>query len=153
MAKIVNESQQVRAGAVYPISVYSRIVSVELTVAQGWGWTYVVTPIVGNRVWLLSAKVWTQVMVVNAAQGIHFNLWAGGPGDVSLADVTTWDRLMPKNDNMNMMMTWSITDGSLGFEWDLSRLFVGESRRFAMTGTRIGPDAALLQASFQIAEG
>lgn len=153
MPIIVNEGQQVRAGAVYPISVYSRVVSVDLAVAQAWGWTYVVTPVMGNRVWLLGIKVWPQVMAINAAQGIDFELFDGGPGDVSLADVQTWDRLLPKVNNTNVMVPWAITDGSAGFEWDLSRLFVGESRRFALVGTRTGPDAALLQVSFRIAEG
>lgn len=153
MAFTINQSQQIRSGAVYPISAYSRVVSVELAVADPWGWTYVVTPVVGDRVWLLGVKVWMQRVAVDLTQLTSFSIYAGGGRNSSLQDVITWENVLPKINNAGQMISWHQYDGSTGFEWDLSKKYEGDSRRFALVGTRTGLGGRLIQASFLIAEG
>jgi len=154
MAKIVvARDQQAEMRRLHPKPAYSRIVSVELLVSQGWGWQYVVTPVLGDKLWLLGVDVWPAVKAVNFDQYSEFVLYAGGGRQVSLDDVLQWDVVMPIFDNQSRLVTWRITDGSSGFHWQLAKHYEGDNRRFALVGFRVAEDPSTLQASFHISEG
>jgi len=153
MAFVVNRDQQVYTGGLAPKAAYSRIVSVRLIVSQVAGWQYVVTPVIGNKVWLLGLKVWSEQKAVDNGQLSYFEVYAGGGRDVVIADVINWERILPMVDNANILQHWQIMDGERGYDWQFQRLYVGEQRRFALVGFRVGQDISLLQASFHISEG
>lgn len=154
MSPIVNRSQQVYRGAVYPISAYSRVVSIELTVPDT-GITYFhTTPPVGNKVWLLQVKIMVFPKSINAGQGTGVRVLAGSGHNLSLQDVLGWENVLPLYPPNNPIFPWTIRDGIHSLEWDMTRLYEGKARRFAVTGFRgmgLGPDE--IYASFQIAEG
>jgi hypothetical protein len=153
MAKLLNTSQQVYTSALYPLYAYSRIVSVQLVVNAAWGWVYVLTPVIGNNVWLFGVKVWVEPTVINAAQYVTFDVYAGSGVNVAAAQVMDWQRVLPKIDNTGILQHWRYCGGDNTFEWEMTQYFEGLNRRFALVGLRTGPQSLIIQTSFRICEG
>lgn len=153
MAFLVGKSQQVMMAGLAPIAAYSRIVSVKLLVYEGWGWQYVLTPVLGNDVWLLGVDVVSEKKAIDTGQYSEFQVYAGGGRSVAIGDVANWDLVLPQSNNANQRQSWRITDGMSGFSWQFSKRYVGDGRRFALTALRYGEDISELQASFHISEG
>lgn len=154
MPIIVNRAQQVYTGGVYPISAYSRVVSVGLSLdAIGTvAWNY--TGRVGNKVWLTHVKIKCEPKPANQAQATAVTLYAGQGVPNSQADLDSWERILPFFNDLRQPIPWVFTDGIDKMEWDLSILYKGKNRRFAVEGFRAGGFRSdSLMVSFTIAEG
>lgn len=153
MATVVNQNQQVYTAGLTPVAAYSRIVSIELLVYHTWDWVYVVTPVIGNNVWLLGVDVVSELKAIDGGQFSNFDIYAGGGKDVALDDIRQWEKVLPLHVYSNVPTSWRILDGSPGFKWVFKKYYAGNGRRFAMVARRWGEDMAMLFASFHISEG
>lgn len=154
MAKIiVGRDQQAEMRRLHPKPAYSRVVSVQLVVFEEWGDTFVVTPVVGDRVWLLGIRVWCDVKVVNIDRLSFFNIYTGSGNPQNAQDVLAWVNILPSGAQFSGPTYWQLFDGMSGFEWSMMRFFQGSSRRFGIVGSRFGIDYGMLNVSFEISEG
>lgn len=153
MAFVINRNQQVYTAGMYPIAAYSRIVSVELALFEGWGLLSAVTPVVGNNVWLLGVKVFKRQEAPDSSQFNFFGIYAGGPGDVSVVQILEWPSVLPKLNSIGQPAFWQICDGKSEMSWQFKKRYEGDGRRFALLARRYGESHSLLQVSFHISEG
>jgi len=154
MSKVVNKSQQVITAGFYPRSMYTRVVSVALAVPDDGVWYYVLTQVLGNKVWLLNVDVWLSPKVINPAQITIFDLYAGSVDPGTAIALREWDGIVPIYDRVRTRTFWIATDGSEHFHWTMSRYYKGESRRFGLAGQRpMGLGNEYMKASFEICEG
>lgn len=153
MPQIANRAQQVYTGGVYPISAYSRVVSLQLSVEFGAGAIYSYTPSLGNKLWLLEIQLSVREKPVNK------DLWtsvyvSGGIGTpTGPADIVAWDNVLPNYDETRRITNWVFYDGQSYMSWRLSKLYEGKQLRFAMIASRDIWGKDVVRASFRIAEG
>ena len=151
---VVNRSQQVYTSGLHPISAYSRVESINLMLEKDgtFAWNY--TRPVGNKVWLTHVKVQVMAKPENLSQGTAIILYAGQGVPNSFADLDSWARILPLFNQIKQRAPWMFIDGVNVLEWDLSILYKGENRRFAVGGYRVGGFRAdSIWVSFTIAEG
>lgn len=154
MAEFVTKNQQLQKRAVSPITTYSRVIGVNLVVPDDGTAVFVVTPIVGNMIWLLNIKVMCVPKVVNAAQATAFTLWAGQGRVTNAAAILQWQRICPMIDNTSTERPWVLTDGRDIIEWNMRRRYEGKNRRFGVRAYRAGGvQVDGLWVSFTISEG
>jgi len=154
MAKqIVGRDQQADVRRRYPKPAYSRIVSLQLVAAAVWGPTYVVTPPLGNKIWLLGIHAWVMPKAVNAANITTLGFMTGTTKPSDVLDIAKWENLLPLISKTTTSMLWYLHDGRDELQWKMMRLFTGTHRRFAVIATRIGAEVDSIQVSFEISEG
>jgi len=153
MPRVINKVQQVLHTGIYPMSMYSRVVSLRLVLRPLLGEAFVITPVVGNNVWLLGVDVWPDVKAVDNDQVSYFRLYAGAGEQVNADGVKAWENILPLSANLPGETYWGVLDGMPGFHWTMAKYFKGNSRRFGIVGTRFGEDFGMLYVSFQISEG
>lgn len=154
MPTIVNRSQQVYTGGIYPISAYSRVLGVSCFIPADGAFGFNVTPPVGNKVWLTHIKLQVIPKPANCAQGTSVIVYAGQGGVPTEHDLLSWEVVIPMLDPNGQATLWTMTDGIATVEWDMSKLYTGKNRRFAVGGRRAGgfrDDG--IWASLTIAEG
>ena len=154
MAPIVNTSQPVITRGVFPISVYSRVISLQAHVPAEAGAQYrTYTPKVGLRTWLLRMDIWLMNKSMDAILDLQFYLMTG-----------TGEPVLPQNMIDEWVVINPVYDADIPgmmfvgprqhFWWTMSRLYLGEARRF---GLALENNSATVEvnaiASFQIAEG
>jgi len=153
MVRIANRSQQVYTGGIYPISAYSRIVSLDIEVSEGGGTGYAYTNMLGNNLWLLEVKCWVREKPANIAQWTEVFLVTGQIKPQTLADIQTWENLLPKYQAETPETPWCFYDGNSFKNWEMSKRFMGQSRRFGIYAERSGIPEDVVNVSFRIAEG
>lgn len=153
MAKIINKSQQLRTGAVYPISAYTRVIGFNIILPADANWYYATTPVLGQRIWLLRVKVRHCPRVANTANYSNFEILTGKMRAHTLADIGNWEYVIPNAADGHANITFRIGDGCDEWKETMSKLYVGEARRFGILAQRIGAGADQLQTTILIAEG
>lgn len=153
MFQYVNTSQQVRAGAVYPISAYSRVVGFFLNIPADAAWHHATTPVLGQRIWLMRVTVRHCPRAANPANYTTFEIMTGRMRAVTLADIGLWEHVIPNIAEGGPRLTVRLGDGCEMYEETMSKLYVGDARRFGILARRTGAGADGFQVTFQIAEG
>lgn len=153
MAKLINKAQLIRVGVKNPAPDSSRIVIVQLLVAAGIGnddWA--VTPPLGNRVRLLSVDVWMQPTTQGGFIKSFLKVTTG-TGMKFTADMISnqWASVMDVSMIVKVGMMLFCCDKHMRF--DMSKLYVGESRRFGMYSQSNSNTQYSIIGAFQIAEG
>ena len=140
-------------GGVYPISAYSRVVSISLGATSTLPPQVDYTPVLGNRIWLLGIKAWVAAKAIDSAQYTTLSFWYGYGKPTTQAAMQEWRELIPFGGHLVPRVPWYFYDGDLEKSWDFSMLFVGESKRFGIIADRNVADANAVQVSFIISEG
>jgi len=153
MPVIQNKSQQVVSRAMNPRVIYSRVESLQVNVGAGPATAYAVTPPLGNCVWLLGIKCWMLPKAINVANISALSFVKGEGPARALADVMQWKNILPLNNENSFSMSWFFHDGRDEMSWEFSRLYTGESVRFAVIVGRSAGPADQAQVSFVISEG
>jgi len=154
MPTIANRAQQVYTGGMYPVSAYSRIMGLGVTVLEDGVFKWNITPPVGNKVWLLNVTVRCNPKPANLSQGTLITLYAGEGLVTQEADFEYWDKILPILNQDNTILPVLMTDGVNEMSWSMSKLYKGDHRRFGIGANRLGgfmTDA--IYAEFTIAEG
>ncbi len=155
MAKIVvPRNQQLAMAQAHPKPVYSRVVSLGLTVAPDDVWYIAYTGFLGTDLWLLSVDLWNTPRPVNPNNFTEVRMYVGTSTPRGYDDLSTWEPLLPLRVGMGAEASWLVDDGRLHMRWDMMKFFEGLPRRFGMTARRttaIGYDVVNL--SFQVSEG
>lgn len=154
MVEVVNRSQQVRAMTLRPKPIYSRVIALDVIVPGDGNWRYLSTPPLGQNIWLLYICATVDPLTRNVARETLFQVWAGNNRPNSLADVQSWDIVMPLYNENNTIIEWGIVDGEVMKEWSMDKFYEGQARRFAISYIR-GPGWGDndLNVCFQISEG
>jgi len=153
MPIIVNRNQQVRTGAVYPVSAYSRVVGFSLHIPADGNWHHATTPVVGQRVWLLRVTIRHCPRGPNVANYTLFETMTGRTRALTLADIGAWERVIPNIAEGGPSLSMRFGDGCTQYQEDMSKLYTGEARRFGVLAKRVGAGADNFEVSFLIAEG
>jgi hypothetical protein len=153
MAIILNTSQQQLVGGQYPQSLYSRVVTVVMSVPAGPGAVYVYTPPVGQNVWLLGVRIWFDPKTVNQAKSTLFRILSGENIPKNAAEILGWDRIFPCSGLSGKDEPMAACDGVLFYEWTMRRHWTGLGRMFGLWAERgpLGMDE--IMCSFEISEG
>lgn len=135
-----------------PARLESRLVGMAQSLPKPVLQMYCYTEALAQRLWLLGVDVWLMGSGDPQTASWWFTLHRGfeRPGDS--AGCMQWERLFPLKSPTGI---WSWHGYALPehFHWDLSRLYEGQSQRFAARFNIVGPVVSYLQVTFQIAEG
>jgi len=154
MAKVVvPRNQQLAMAALHPKPYYSRVVSVHLYLDPPGTDVFVVTPTLGNRIWLLGVRVFADKKPLDSSQLVSFDIVTGMAEPAGVGDVKKWDRVLPIQNYHYGWEPWRIFDGSHGRVWSMMKFYEGTERRFGVWGWRDGEDNMRMQVSFEISEG
>jgi len=153
MAEIINRSQQVRTGAVYPISAYSRVISCSITDDAVVGDDYAVTEVVGQRLWLLNVKVFWNALGTVINQITDFRIMTGKTDVTHVSHILGWENILKNYRPIQIEVPWQLYDGEGCLSWDMSILYTGTTRRFGIWANRRQDPGLRLTAAFQISEG
>lgn len=153
MARILNREQQLRVAGIYPISAYSRVISVFLNIPQDGNWHYAHTPPVGNKVWLLRCTVRHCARSPNVNNYTNFELVTGTARARAVGDLMAWSIIIQNMVEAGPSITLQLGDGCICYQEDMSRLYTGENRRFGVVAKRVGAGVDQFFTSFLIAEG
>lgn len=153
MPLVLTRSQQVRTGAVYPKSAYTRVVGFLLDVPADDLWHHANTHVLGQRVWLLRVKIRHIPRAVNPANYTSFEIKTGKMQALTHADIDAWEFVIPFMAEGGPRGTMRLYDGSTEYVEAMSKLYVGEARRFGINVRRAGAGVDLFQVTFLIAEG
>ncbi|MBA7522327.1 hypothetical protein ES705_14445 [subsurface metagenome] len=155
MAKIiVGRDQQAEVRRRYPKPAYSRIVNLEVLVADGLdgvGFNY--TPPLGNRLWLLSVDLWFINPTLDVLIGGFVYLRTGDTKPESAGEVAMkWQSVIDDSTGIKPGIYW--TGLNAHFHWDMMRFYEGRGRRFGVMIENFNQyQQWLAWASFQISEG
>ena len=151
---VVARGQQEAVRRRFPKPAYSRIISFRMGV-PGDGKDYMMyTQSLGQTVWLLKVQIWVLPKMLNTTKGTSFKLFAGTGKPGGIEDVEKWERIVPLIDETGALRVWPLHDGRDHIEWDIMKLYTGQTRRFAiiaMRGAGFGDD--YLYVSWTISEG
>ena len=153
MPIIVNRSQQIRVAGVYPISAYARVVSFFINIPDDVAWHHATTPVIGQRVWLLRVTIRHCPRPANPANYTLFEVMTGRMRALTLADIGTWEHVIPNIAEGGPSISMKLGDGCLTWEEEMSVLYVGDARRFGILAKRVGTGTDDFYVSFLIAEG
>lgn len=153
MAVPINISQQVRKAGLAPKAIYSRVVSVSLAIEPDDTWHYVVTPVLAQFCWLLQVQVWYADKAVDRLQFTEIEFVTGLGEAVALADVLTWERILPIYQQSRAPYIWRNWDKQPNKSWPMMKPYGGSPRRMGILGRRHGTEADHVQCSFEISEG
>lgn len=153
MPYIVNRNQQVRTGAVYPISAYSRVIGFFLSVPADAAWHFATTPVLGQRLWLLRVTIRHVPRAVNPAKYTAFEIMTGRMRALTLADIGAWEHVIPNIAEGGPSIVMRICDGCNIYEETMSKLYTGDARRFGILARRTGAETDQMWVTWQIAEG
>lgn len=153
MAFTINQSQQLRAGAVYPISAYTRVVGFFLDVPADAAWHFATTPVLGQQIWLLKATIRHIPRAVAPANYTSFEIMTGKTRALTLADIGAWENVIPNAADGGPRVAMRICDGANDYKEDMSKLYAGDARRFGVLARRFGVGGDQLFVTFLIAEG
>lgn len=153
MAEIVNKSQQVIKKGTSPKSAYSRVVSLSLALEPDLIWRHVVTPPLGNNIWLLSLRLWSSDRPYNAIEVTDFEVVTGVTSGETIQDVMVWEKVLPIWQQNRTPIYWTLWDRMPDLSWSIMQRWKGEGRRFGIFGRRNGLTAVTLYISYEISEG
>jgi len=152
MAILVNKSQQVVTEGFAPKTAYSRIITVHASCAGGGNYAYGVSPVLGQRLWLLSINVTVQADLGGQFQRMHFSIHRGKTAAQRWQDVREWEHLIDFGTfagfhGMVVYGQWK------QFRWNVSKLFTGELNRLGVLFYNAGDSIGVCHVFFSVAEG
>ncbi|MBA7627279.1 hypothetical protein ES703_34741 [subsurface metagenome] len=152
MAVLITKSQAIRASVNNPMAAYSRVVLVQLIVDAGVGSDSAgTTPPLGNRVRLLGVDIWLQPV----AQGgfiegaVKVKTGSGVKTPVSVISLE-WATVM--DESQLLKLGFLVFCCVQHYHFDMNRLYVGESQRFAVYSTNLSNTKYSILGAFQISE-
>lgn len=153
MAKLLNKEQRIQVGVKNPTSVYSRVVSCMAT-PQGLGTIdYGFTIVVGQKVRLLSVRLWFLPHVADAAKQVGFRVLTGTTTPKSAAEMLNWDTVLPLTWRGAGLDQWIHFLGRDSYVWTMDHLYTGEARRFGLWAQCNWAGLDHIYASFEVTEG
>lgn len=153
MAYLLNRAQQIRVAGVYPISAYTRVVGFFLNIPDDAAWHFATTPVLGQRIWLLRVTIRHCPRPSNPANYTSFEIMTGRMRALTLADIGEWEHVIPNIAEGGPSVTLRLGDGCLMYEEYMSKLYIGDARRFGILARRFGTDGDQFFVTWQIAEG
>lgn len=154
MAYILNRNQQVYYPAIYPISAYSRVVSLSQLLPDDGNWYVAVSRNLAQNFWLIGIDVWASPTVANDTNASYIVFRAGQGVSWTYAEVRTWEEILPIHAGAHTYTNWAIYDGVRHMRWNIKKRFQGEQRKLAITSMRaLGMGIGRLEVSFEITEG
>lgn len=149
----LNKNQQVYTGGFYPISAYTRVVSVLVTANQGTGPTFQISPQFGQDFWLLNIRCWVTAKAIDPTRvtSVSFRYGIGVPANA--AALMAWDEVLPLTGLGGARSNWLFYDGAESKSWEMSRRYTGQGQRLAVWAARSHASNDVVQVSFLIAEG
>lgn len=152
MAKLLSKQQFIQAGVTTPTSVYSRVVSMAQVLPQPANLMYCFTEALGQQLWLLGIDVWIFGKPVDPGDSWWFYLRRGISRPTATADLYEWEIVLPLLSPTGQW-SWHGYGTPYHMHWDMKKLYVGQSQRFAAYFNITGPIVSYFQASFEISEG
>jgi len=153
MPTIANRAQQVYTGGMYPVSAYSRIVSLQCLASQLFGEQFAYSPMLGKNFWVLEIQCWVLAKPANHSQATTVMIGCGEVEPHSAEEIRGWENILKKYPMGPGVPRWFFHDGVEYKQWNLSKLFKGGLRRLGITAMRVGWQSDIVQVSFRIAEG
>jgi len=153
MAKLITDGQQARTAVLYPGARYSRVVTCQDVAVQAVPGFGVSLP-VGQRVWLLSIRLWHRHAGPDTNDFTIVRFFTGTTRISSAADILGWEEIMPVVGGADVPVYWRLYDEWPSMEWSMTQFFVGEGRRFGIYTLRsAGALSDEIYVSFEVAEG
>ena len=155
MAKIVvARDQQAEMRRLHPKPAYSRVIAQDfMLMDSAGGFYYMISPPIGNRVWLLSIDVWFQPWAIDGLICLWFQFKTGQTDMASKNDVVfRWESVIdvPRHVD-NQMYHWG---GPAHRRFEMMQFYEGQGRRFAATGQIYGASVdCWMSVAWQISEG
>jgi len=150
---VVKEEQQIKVAKARPKPVYSRVVSVRLTITSGAAPDWVVSPVVASGLWLLGIRLRHGAKSPVGGYHCRCRFFTGTTIPRSASDLLSWDELLPIYDEAGKLTTWRIYDQEISLEWSMNVWLEGASRRFGVWAERDDAGDDRLHVSFEISEG
>lgn len=154
MVEVVNKNQQVYTAGLAPKASYSRSIALQLRCrAVAAGQDFAITKPLGNRVWLLGAKVYFMPTVVAALIETEFRLSYGTTAANTFRAVRDdWTPLIGEDRLVGQRTNYYGVGGCL--EFSMNRLFTNQLLRFGCAMQIIGPAQDFWAlVVFEISEG
>lgn len=153
MARLVTTNRRIATGVVNPVSTYSRVVSCVVALKEAATEAYAVTPVVGQRVWLLKVTCFFTPMVANPTKQHFFRLYTGTTKISAAAEMHDQENVLPLVSPGFTDEPWTYSDGVMEMSWDMRRLYTGAGRWFGILA-EVGPwPPREICVSFEISEG
>lgn len=136
MPLIINRSQQIVTAGVYPRSVYSRMLLFRMTVpAIAPFMDGGVTPVVGQRVWILGIDIWIYPMAAAGWLGIESSFMYGTQQETNLTVIRTqWESLMRFSRPGTQSVFYFGPGGHQ--HYDMNVLLKGQAWRFGLVSSQ-----------------
>lgn len=154
MAFLIRMPQPMRVGVTYPKSVYSRVIGFAFPVAApGPNDAFMVTPPLAASLWLLRVQLWFTSQTPGTS--ILFNWRVATCTTVPTAAGAVAVDLEPVIPFECAGKPFGFWYGdAVSFDFSMSRLYEGASRRFAVWAqNNHGTENLWVQAAFEISEG
>lgn len=152
MAKLIVPRGPLGLRAQRRVESESRVVSCVASVKVAADVSYAVTRMVSQNVRLLSVRVGFYAKDANLLDQTLFRVLTGFGKPGSAAEILAWERIFPLVSTGFTDEPWVRTAGVNSFEWSLSQVFKGTSRRFGFW-IQAGPVGAdQMWCSFEIIE-
>lgn len=154
MPRIATGGQQLETGVRFPRGVYSRVVTcvavVKAPAVQAAGFT----PPLGNRLWLLSVKLWTVNSTPAVADWYDFWILQGQGTPAGYPEIRRWEDIMPVHWVGSPPLGLREYSNDRVFTWSMNRHFAYEAIRFGVAFNTGGVSPYIeCYASFEISEG
>lgn len=153
MARIANINQPVRSAVLTPVSVYSRVIALELRPPAGMGNTdYCFTPQLGNRLVLHSIDIWVYCGEHPSVVGGFFWLMYGsGLQPPGTFPYETWTHIIPLHCGAKAGFRWFACD-EFHRHFQMRKLFTNNELRFGVAINNGFPKAWECTVAFEISE-
>lgn len=151
--KLVNTAQLIRAGVMYPVSGYSRVVSCVASPKTLAGIDYGFTIVVGQQVRLLSVRLWFLPATIDVTKQVGFRVVTGTTRPTTQGEIFAWESVLPLTWRGTGADQWMHFHGRDSYEWTMNRLYTGEGRRFGIWAQCNWEGLDEIYASFQVTEG
>lgn len=136
----------------HPMPAYSRVVTIEHVDPSPPGQDYAVTPVLGEKLWLLSVDVWITGSGVPVATSWWFDLRRGFEVPKTTLQIQQWEYLLPVKSTVGIWI-FNGYGNPVHRHWDMNILYQSPQQRFAIIGHMVGPEISRFTASFRITEG
>ncbi|MBA7469581.1 hypothetical protein ES707_04863 [subsurface metagenome] len=153
MAKLVTKQQRLVLGVMNPQSGYSRVITC-LAAPQGLAAIdYGYTIAVGQKVRLISVRLFFYPTVPDTAKQVGFKVLTGTTVPATQEAIRQWESVLPITWRGTGLDQWYRYHGRDEYEWTMNRLYIGEGRRFGIWAQCNWDGVEEVHASFEIMEG
>lgn len=151
MSKIVNKSQVITTGVVYPRPVYSRVIGcfTLLPVAPVHNFAY--TAEVGQRILILNVQIWIRIVPAGAAEAGQFNIRVGNGRPINIGNLLSWQNLVPLYHD-GIIEPLFFYEKIKYYSFDMSVIFDGAPWRFGFDMINASTNAGQAWMTVQFSE-